>query len=154
MIKDDNSEKIRSLAAEDCARLCRQKYDNCVSFNFCPQISGEDTLCELSTMSLNSGRPKTYTKANCRHYEMVTKKYIFGLSTGSFYGLIFGLFVVGMTLGAIGYFGYNYYKERSQTPSSNPSFDQSDGQNKSRFNISVKFMRNSKGDREVLHNEE
>jgi len=86
---------------------------------------------ELSSKSIYTTGVRTETQKFCRHYErnslpnntpitpnsgnpaigkVVSVQTAGGMSGGSFFGLIFGLFITGIILGTVGYFGYQYYK--------------------------------------------
>jgi hypothetical protein len=54
----------------------------------------------------------------------------------SFFGLIFGLFIAGVVLGTVGFFGFQYYKKEMKL-SSGPG-------------ISVRFIRQDGGKASVM----
>lgn len=127
LIKDGGALEFSGDSAELCAKHCSTQTDNCNSFNFCPAIDNQRSYCELSSKTTESPGVRFYTKQLCRHYERhisaVNNKTnnndvfhnsntkVSGMSSKSFFGLIFGLFILGAVLGAIGFIGFQYYRK-------------------------------------------
>ena len=140
LVKDKDAINLTNTDGEGCAKACAEQIENCASFNYCPGKNGQawDSYCELSSLSINTRNVQTYKNSvrNCRHYEKMntirTQNSLAtagGLTGGQFFGLLFGLFIVGLALGGAAYYGHDYYQRRNVAGGGGG------------FNFSVRFMR-------------
>jgi len=124
---DDKSDIRTEITLEDCSKTCSEELKtNCKSFNYCP-ASGPymtDSSCALSSLTLKTPRVTTMKKPPCRHYEKkdqvddwadTSKKSLVttGYTKSGFTWLVVGMLILGLTLGAVGFVAYSYYRSKS-----------------------------------------
>ncbi|KAL1415777.1 hypothetical protein MTO96_028913 [Rhipicephalus appendiculatus] len=126
-----DSVTVTLISFEDCAKQCTlDPSGRCKSFNFCPGNDGPNRKCVLNSFSIaDMGSNKDvafkpsedcffyYQQDHVNDFVHMNRKQAFsveasGYTSGGLGGLLFGMLILGLILGAAGYTAFNYLRAR------------------------------------------
>ncbi|XP_070396533.1 uncharacterized protein [Dermacentor albipictus] len=126
-----DSVTVTIISFEDCAKQCTlDPSGRCRSFNFCPGNDGPDRKCVLNAHSIDEMEANKDVKfqpsKDCFFYfqqdhindfvhfnkKQALSAQATGYTSGGLGGLLFGMLILGLVLGAAGYTAFNYFRSR------------------------------------------
>ncbi|XP_075729582.1 uncharacterized protein LOC119163731 isoform X2 [Rhipicephalus microplus] len=126
-----DSVTVTLISFEDCAKQCTlDPSGRCKSFNFCPGDDGPNRKCVLNSHSIDemesnkdvAFKPSKdcffyFQQDHINDFVHMNRKQAFsmeasGYTSGGLGGLLFGMLILGLILGAAGYTAFNYFRAR------------------------------------------